>query len=65
MEVIVEPHRLFSGLFGNKEGDINAAYSCDVFPKIRTPFIHLGKHYTVGGMAFNCTAPKTSPMLTS
>ncbi len=52
MEVVVEPHRLFSGLFGFKEGDIRGAYSCDVVPKIRTPFVHEGKQYTVGSTCF-------------
>jgi hypothetical protein len=47
-EIIVEPARLASGLWGYKEGDIYAAYSADTFPKIQT-FAHEGQLFTCGG----------------
>lgn len=48
---MTESHRLYSGVFGYSESDIAAAYSCGVFPKIRPPFIHEDRQYTVGGSA--------------
>jgi hypothetical protein len=44
-EIIVEPSRLASGIWGEPEGDINAAYCADIFPKIRT-FVHEGQLFT-------------------
>jgi hypothetical protein len=45
-QVIVDPSRLHSGLWGYIEGDISAAYCADTFPKIQT-FGHEGQRYTV------------------
>jgi len=55
-EILVEPARLASGLWGFPEGDINAAYCADTFPKIRT-FVHEGRLFTnCGGScdSMNC-----------
>ena len=50
-EVFVEPSRLETGIWGNPEGDIQAAYCADTFPKIRT-FTHDGQLFTnCGGCA--------------
>ena len=49
-EIIVEPSRLASGIWGEPEGDIAAAYSADIFPKIRT-FIHDRQVFTNTGTA--------------
>lgn len=46
-EVIVEPSRLASSVWGDDEGDIYAAYCADTFPKIKT-FVHEGHLYTNG-----------------
>jgi hypothetical protein len=44
-EIIVEPPRLASGVWGEHEGDISAAYCADTFPKIKA-FVHEGQLYT-------------------
>ena len=44
-EIIVEPSRLAMPLWGETEGDIQAAYSADTFPKIKT-FTHEGHLFT-------------------
>jgi len=50
-EIFVEPCRLEMGIWGNREGDIAAAYSADKFPKIKT-FVHDGQLFTnCGGCA--------------
>jgi hypothetical protein len=35
-EIFVEPWRLATGIWGEREGDIAAAYCADTFPKIKT-----------------------------
>ena|SRR5579863_3521433 len=57
-EIVVEASRLSMGLWGDKEGDIQAAYCADTFPtKIKT-FAHGGHLFTnCGGCiedAMNC-----------
>jgi hypothetical protein len=48
-KIIVEPSRLAWGIWGEPEGDINAAYCADTLPKIRT-FRHEGQLFTnMGG----------------
>jgi hypothetical protein len=47
-EIIVEPSRLSSGVFGDAEGDISKAYCADTFPKIQT-FTHEGRPYISTG----------------
>ena len=49
----LEPARFHSDNFGYKEGDVCAAYSADVYPKIRTPFKHDGKLFTAGNYCNN------------
>src|SRR4051812_37078364 len=53
-EIFVEPSRLATGIWGEREGDIAAAYCADTFPKIKT-FSHEGQLYVNTG-----TATKTS-----
>ena len=51
-EIIVEPLRLETSLWGYPEGDISAAYCADTFPKIKT-FRHQGQTFTnMGGDGF-------------
>jgi hypothetical protein len=56
-EIRVEPSRLAMGIWGEPEGDIQAAYSADTIPKIKT-FAHEGHLFTnCGGRceeAMNC-----------
>ena len=48
-EIIVEPLRLETSLWGYPEGDIQAAYCADTFPNIKT-FRHQGQTFTnMGG----------------
>jgi hypothetical protein len=49
-EVLVEPSRLATGIWGESEGDIAAAYSADRFPKIKT-FPHDGQLFVNTGTA--------------
>lgn len=50
-EVLVEPSRLAMGIWGDTEGDIQAAYCGETFPKIKT-FLHEGHLFTnCGGCA--------------
>lgn len=51
-EIIIEPCRLSCGVFGDTEGDINAAYCADTFPKIKT-FAHDGNLFTNTGGSDN------------
>jgi hypothetical protein len=53
-EIFVEPSRLATGIWGEREGDIAAAYCADTFPKVKT-FSHEGQLYVNTG-----TATKTS-----
>ena len=51
-EIIVEPLRLETSLWGYPEGDIQAAYCADTFPNIKT-FRHQGQTFTnMGGDGF-------------
>ena len=53
-EIIVEPERLRSGLWGYEEGDISRSYSGDVYgmgKKIRKPFTHAAQLYVSMGIA--------------
>ena len=52
-EIIVEPSRLAVGIWGDNEGDINAAYCADTFPKIKV-FLHQGQRYTNSGGTNDC-----------
>ena len=51
-EIIVEPSRLVMGIWGDKEGDISAAYCGDTFPKVKT-FLHEGQLYISSGGSDN------------
>jgi hypothetical protein len=55
-EIIVEPSRLAMGIWGDTEGDIQAAYCADTFPQVKA-FLHEGQLYTnCGGTedSMNC-----------
>lgn len=49
-EILVEPSRLASGIWGEPEGDIADAYCADRFPKVKT-FVHDGQLYVNTGTA--------------
>lgn len=49
-EIIVEPSRLASGIWGEEQGDISAAYCADTLPKVQA-FAHQGQLY------INCGGP--------
>ena len=51
-EIITNWRRFSMGLWQIPEGDIAAAYSADIMPKIRV-FNHDGRMYTNGGCAFS------------
>lgn len=63
-EVVVEPHRLRSGLWGYEEGDISQSYSADVYgmhKKIRKPFTHASQFYvSMGSATGGCRSQPTS-----
>lgn len=54
--VLVERHRLNSGLWGYPQGDISASYSADRFAEgapIRTPFVHGAFNFVSMGGGFS------------
>lgn len=50
-EIIVEPSRFGSRIWGEIEGDIPQAYCADVFPRVKT-FQHEGHHFANLGCCF-------------
>jgi hypothetical protein len=50
-EIIVEPSRFGSRIWGEVEGDIPEAYCADIFPRVKT-FLHEGRHFATLGCCF-------------